>query len=124
MKIAKIAAHSAPSWLPGKSRQEEDDCEREKAEDRHRLEDVEGRHDDEFGLPALRRECADHEGKQQRCQIAANMRKVVRNAYSGRFAGSSVTGATSSFASDAPISRAPCANNTKTPAIKIKMTTS
>ena len=57
-------------------------------------------------------------------KIAANMRKVVRNAYSGRFAGSSVTGATSSLVSGAPISRAPCANNTKMPAIKIKMTTS
>jgi len=32
--------------------------------------------------------------------------------------------ATSSLVSDAPISRAPCANNTKMPAIKIKMTTS
>ena len=56
--------------------------------------------------------------------MAANIRSVVRSAYSGRLAGSSVTGAISSFASDAPISCAPCANKTKAPAIRMKMTTS
>jgi hypothetical protein len=57
-------------------------------------------------------------------KMAANIRSVVRSAYSGRLAGSSVTGATSRLANGAPISCAPCASKTRPPAIKMKMTTS
>ena len=56
--------------------------------------------------------------------MAANIRSVVRSAYSGRFPGSSVTEAISSSVNGAPISRAPWANSTKAAAIKMKMTTS
>ena len=66
MKIAKIAAHSAPSWLPGNRRHKERDGKGEKAEHRHRLQDVERRHDHELGLAALRGQCRDDEGEQQR----------------------------------------------------------
>src|SRR6266436_3472918 len=52
----------------GKEPQEKDDREGKKAEDRYGLEDIEGWHDNEFGLSTLRGECADHEGEQQRYQ--------------------------------------------------------
>ena len=56
VNIAKMAAHSAPSWLPGKEPHEEDYREGEKAEHRHGLQNVEGRNDEDFGSPALGRQ--------------------------------------------------------------------
>ena len=66
VKMAKIAAHSAPSSLPGNRPQEERDGEGEEAQHRHRLQDVERRHDHQLGLAALGGERRHHEGEQQR----------------------------------------------------------
>ena len=52
--------------VAGKQPQEEGDRERQKAEHRNRLKDVERRDDDELGFAALGRQRRDHEGKQQR----------------------------------------------------------
>ena len=41
VKMAKIAASSAPSVLPGKRPRKKVDGEGQKAQDRHRLQDVE-----------------------------------------------------------------------------------
>ena len=59
VKIAKIAAHSAPSTLPGNSAMKKIDRDREEAEDRDRLQNVEQRHEHQLGPSALRGERRD-----------------------------------------------------------------
>ncbi len=66
VKMAKIAASSGPSTLPGKQRDEEHDGEGQIAEDRHRLQHVEQRDQHHFGAPALGGEGRVGEGEDQR----------------------------------------------------------
>ena len=68
VKIAKIAAHSAPSVEPGNKLQEERDREGQEAQDRHRLQDVEQRDQRHFGAPAFGRERRVSECEEQRAQ--------------------------------------------------------
>ena len=53
VKIAKIAAHSAPRIEPGKSPRKKVTVKDRKPEDRYRLQDVEQWNEDELGAPAL-----------------------------------------------------------------------
>src|SRR5262249_55954989 len=56
----------SPQLAAGKQPHEEGDREGEEAEHRHRLQNVEGRNDDQLRLAALGRHGRDHEGEQQR----------------------------------------------------------
>jgi hypothetical protein len=51
---------------PGSKRHEEHDGDRDKTQDRHRLENIEHRNEDTFGLLVLRRQRRIGEGEQQR----------------------------------------------------------
>ena len=124
VKMAKIAAHSAPITLPGKSCRKNvtvkvrkpstgTDCRMSSA----------GR----MTSSALRLRAASvatTKVKTSEATIAANMRKVVRSAYSGRRATSSVTGAVASCVAGAFISRKPCATSTRTPTTSRKIAAS
>ena len=66
MKIAKIGRTFRAQLAAGKQPHEEDDGEGQEAQHRHRLQDVEGRHDHELGLAALGRQCRDDEREYQR----------------------------------------------------------
>ena len=56
VKMAKIAAHSTPSRLPGNKAMKRGNGDRLKAQDRDRLQDVEQRHQHLFGGPVF---CGD-----------------------------------------------------------------
>ena len=56
--------------------------------------------------------------------MAASMRRVVRSAYSGKFAGSSETGVVSSAVSETVVSRAPWTMSTIAPRTRTKATAS
>ena len=66
VKMAKIAAHSAPNVLPGKRREEERHREGQEAQHRHRLQDVERGQDEQLGAPALGGERRHDESEDQR----------------------------------------------------------
>ena len=81
VKIAKIGGAFGAQDRAGKKRQEKSHRERQKAEDRHRLQDVEQRDQNERGAPAFGGKRRVDEGEDQRGgDSAANMRKVVRKA--------------------------------------------
>ncbi len=66
VKIAKIEAHSAPSWLPGNRPMKKVTVKVRKPSTGTRLEDVERGDDDHLGAAALRRQGRDDEGEDQR----------------------------------------------------------
>ena len=59
--------------------------------------------------------------KMSEAKIAANMRKVVRSAYSGRFSGSRTIGCPTSRSAGTAIWRAPWARIAKAAAIRMKI---
>ena len=124
VKIAKMAAHSAPSWLPGNSPMKKTTVKVRKPSTGTdcRMSSAGTMTSSAFRLFAA--SVATTNVNTSEAKIAANIRSVVRSAYSGRFAGSSVTGATSSLASGAPISCAPCASKHEGARDQMKMTTS
>jgi len=100
---------------------EEHDREGEKAEHRHRLQDVERRNMmTSSALRLFAASVATTKVNRSEAKIAANMRIVVRSAYSGRLRGSSVTGAMSRVDNGAFISWAPCTTATRTPTSRTK----
>ena len=121
VKMAKIAASSAPIVLPGKRPRKNvtvkdknprigTDCRMSSA---GRITSSARR--------LLAASVATTKVKMSEAKIAANMRKVVRSAYSGSFAGSRVTCSVDSRVTGADHSCAPCASSTKTPAIRTKI---
>ena len=124
VKIAKIAAHSAPSSLPGKSPRKNVTVKVRKPSTGTdwRMSRAGMMTSSAFRLLAA--EVATTKVNSSDRRIAANMRSVVRSAYSGRLRGSSVIGATSSPLSDALISCAPWAIAANAPAIRMNTMTS
>ena len=104
----------------GKQPHENSDREGEEAEHRHRLQDIERRHDDEPRLAAFRGErCHDERERQRRDDRGEHAQRGAQRIF-GQVCGSSVTGATSSRASGSPISRAAWATSTKAAAMPTK----
>ena len=75
-----------------KERDEAGHGDRQEAQDRHRLQDVEHRDQDFLGPPALGGERRVGEAEDQRGDERQAMRSTVRSAYSGRLHGSSQIG--------------------------------
>ncbi len=124
VKIAKMDAHSAPIWLPGKARMNRITVKVRKPSTGTDCRMSSAGTITSSALRLLAARVATTKVKTSDATIAANMRKVVRSAYSGRLRVSSVTGARSSFASGWPISRAAWVTSTKAAMMTRKMTQS
>ena len=121
VKMAKIAAHSAPNSLPGKRRRKNTTVKVRKPSTGTDCRMSSAGTITSSALRLLAASVATTKVNSSEMMMAANMRSVVRSAYSGRLAGSSVTGSLARRTAGAAISCAPCAISTKPPAIRTKI---
>ncbi len=121
VKMAKIAAHSAPSSLPGNSRRKYATVKVRKPSTGTDCRMSSAGTITSSALRLLAASVATTKVKSSEARIAANMRKVVRNAYSGRLAGSSTTGLVTRRAAGAAIWCTPWAASANVAAIRMKI---
>src|SRR5262249_58584542 len=93
VKIAKIAAHSATKSLPGNRRMKKATVKVRKPSTGTDCRMSRAGMMTNSALRLLAAMVATTKVNSSEARIAANIRKVVRSAYSGRYAGSKVTGA-------------------------------
>ena len=124
VKIAKMAAHSAPSSLRGNSPRKNATVKVRKPRTGTDCRMSSAGTMTSSALRLFAASVATTKVKSSDARMAANMRSVVRKAYSGRLAGSSTIGSRTNREVGAVISRAPWAKPTNAAAIRMKIATS